>query len=1184
VSDPNIPEDRFYHPGKLNAWFAASSLVLLAGVAGAVLADHYDREWKGYQASFFEMEKRLAGEAAALAKGDLSAEPAAVREIVDLLTGGGAEGAVAPEAAPFDAALSSLRDRPEFPRAAALAAGVYQERANALRRANDSELVAKAAALRAEAQTAEDARFRAEKDQKERKGIVDALKFEMDHARSLGHDAEAAAKEQEWRAVSAEEAAAKAEVARQEAMKNAKLEEEKTVLAGVDALETRATKLYDLAGVTTAHRRLSSFTLQGLRDAPILNSFAPVLKPEQDVFPDLKEDYNFAMVPRVDRCVTCHMGIDKVRVDPLTKAVIPLFTEENTPEKVFRTHPRPELFVSSVSAHTRTKVGCTVCHNGMGWGLSFNDAYHTPNDAAQEKEWVEKYHWHKGESWDRPMLPMKHVEAACFKCHSDPKGTDPMHAFAKEIPAAPRWNAGMRLVEKSGCFGCHKLDGWTVRGLDKSLDEIADPVRREQMKVHSVRKTGPNLSRLPAKIRDREAAFRWIWNPHALRPTSNMPRFFEQPNNRGKDPQTGEDHDIRTRAEVLGIVEYLFHNAEGWDPGAIPVKGDAARGKELFGSPGTRGCVACHASKDFPNPSGGKAPDFAPDLSTVGSKVTEAWLFRQAKEPHDYWAGTRMPSLRLDDRDAADVAAYLATQRDPAWEARTPEPVPDPAVAQYAAEAARFKAMASTDALGGKTPEEFVAGLSAEERLRLVGERALAKYGCHGCHDGIKGREGAERIGTELGGGEAWGSKDLDRIDFGLLMDRKAADRYAKDWGAVHLAKRRHEWAKQKLLNPRVFDAGITKTPDERLLMPNFGFTEAEAEDAVTFLLSLQREDIPASRRRMLTAQEQDAEKMRFLARQYNCYGCHTVTVDRLPAEGEEPMKTWDGKEKPRIVWEDVPRGRDVAPWLEDPKLWPPTLGGEGFEFLADLGKDGKKRWVPRDGGADLPVGVLNEKGEVVGADGKPLAHGITAHERGEADVDFKKVYRHGEPVRVYRGEGFKVQAPWLHDFLADPGTHALRPWLEMRMPTFGFTGAELNAFTRGFAAADGVAYPFEAQAHRHPSFADGMAEARELFQRMECAKCHPAAGTKPEPGSTPAPDLNFGSRRLRFEWVEKWLADPALFQPKTSMPNNWGSRPRKRPAGPFEKPYFGDDPREQMRRVAAYVMGLGDAAASGAK
>ena len=824
------------------------------------------------------------------------------------------------------------------------------------------------------------------------------------------------------------------------------------------------------------------------------------------MFPDLTVDYNFAQIGRVDRCVTCHTGIDKVKVDPKTGAVTPLFTAENTEEKVFRTHPRPELFVASVSKHAVTKMGCTVCHDGLGWGLSFNDAFHMPSTPEQEKEWEEKYHWHKGESWDFPMLPRKYVEASCFKCHKDQAQLNPEDKFAKEIPSAPRWNRGMRLVERHGCFGCHKIDGYAVAGLDKWLSEIQDEDRRGYAMAISIRKTGPSLERVASKLPSREAAWKWIWHPQALRPLTNMPRFFGQPNNRGTDPLTNTDYDLRTRTEVWGLVELLWDQSAEWKAEPPPVPGDAARGKEIFGGPAGVGCVACHAVKDFPNPDGGPGNDFGPELSTVGSKVSEAWLYSWVKDPYRYWERTRMPSLRLSDQEAADVAAYLASLRDPAWEKDAPPPVSEAEVRHLAVEAVRATAKP------GEDPEAIVRDASPRDRLLMVGRRAVKRYACFACHD-MKGYMLEERIGTELGGGEGWGSKDVDRLDFGLMEDRRSVETF-REWGAKLLPHRKPDWAWLKLKNPRVFDAGVTKQPHEKLVMPNFHFTDEEADAVVTFLLSLQRGEVPAAKRRLRDSREILAEKAVWIARQYNCFGCHTLHV-------ADTLERWDPETETRRKV-PVAKGGDIRPWTarsEDGSPnkdnWPPSLGGEG---------------------------------------------------------------------RV--GEGFRVQPPWLFHFLRDPsdpenpGRNLLRFWMATRMPTFAFTQQELNGLVQGFAARDSVPFPFEfAQAKGLTR--EETAEAKALFETLECAKCHPTKGSTGPLPSGLAPDLTYVHDRLRHEWVRLWLRDPLAILPGTRMPPFWQAKDemdRKVIVSPdgLPRPFFDNDPHAQMRAIADFVFGIG--------
>jgi mono/diheme cytochrome c family protein len=1135
VKEPrvDIPEDRFYNPAKINAWFAVSAILVLATTVAAVLADHYDRDWKNYQQAFHEMERKRAEEAIALENSSPEKASPEVRAVMARLLGV-AEGALKSPSnlsgEAFKAALEAAKPDPAFPAAAVLAARAYADEAGAM---ETKEVTRQVEEIEVVLDKAEENRFKTEKDQRELQALVDQHKFSMDHARSQGHAVEAEHAEKEWKETVARERETHARMDAYALEKSAQIEKKKKLMAPISERRERARTLQEAAGVAGASRKIASFVAGGLRDAPLIDQFAPLTKIEQMVFPDLLVDYNFAKIPRVDRCMTCHSGIDKVRVDPVTGAVTPVFTAENTPEKVFRTHPRPELFVSSVSKHSIGKMGCTVCHDGLGWGLTFTDAYHMPSTPAQEKEWKEKYHWHQGESWSEPMLPQKYIEAACFKCHKDQPQLNPEDKFAKEIPSAPQWNRGLALVERHGCFGCHKIDGLAVEGLDKWIGEIQDEDRRGYAKAISIRKTGPSLRRVASKWTSKEAAWNWIWHPQALRPTTQMPRFFGQPNNSGVDDLTKTDYDLRTKTEVWGLVELLWSLSEPFEKKEPPVAGDAARGKLLFGNsqqymygsgeaedegPGTVGCVACHMTKDFPK-DGVKRNDFGPDLSTVGSKTTLAWLYTWLKDPYHYWEGTRMPSLRLSDQEAADIAAYLASLRSPEWEKDVPVPASEAAVRDLAVEAVRATSKSA------ESPESIVEKMSFQERLRTVGERAATRYACFACHD-IKGRENAERIGTELGGGEGWGSKDVDRLDFGLMQDPRAVETY-RSWntdviperpgGGRFLPKRKPEWAWLKLKNPRVFDAGVTKLPHEKLVMPNFFLADDEADALVTFLLSLQRVDIPASRRRIHDSREILAEKKTWIARQYNCYGCHTVTrTERVDASGKHVP---------------VPKGGDIRPWLGDERAnWPPSLGGEGT-----------------------------------------------------------------------MGEGARVQPSWLFSFLRHPeapdggNRNMLRFWMSTRMPTFGLTQQELNGLVQGFAAQDAVPFPFEMK--QEDELGADAADAKEAFDFLSCASCHPTKAML-DAGKTPsgfAPDLGFARARLRYQWVKQWLDDPKRILPGTGMPANW--RPgeglsvpdglrfdaeRKPRLGPDGKPkvYFGDDPHEQMRRIADYVFSLGKAPA----
>jgi mono/diheme cytochrome c family protein len=115
----------------------------------------------------------------------------------------------------------------------------------------------------------------------------------------------------------------------------------------------------------------------------------------------------------VDRCVTCHNGIDDPRM-----------TDVPQPHRV---HPGHILDV-----HPVDRFGCTVCHHGQGAATTFRDA--KAEDAF----------------WDYPLLPPEMTEATCVTCHDPDK-----------LPAdmIPRLVEGKQLYAEKGCGGCHKLNG-----------------------------------------------------------------------------------------------------------------------------------------------------------------------------------------------------------------------------------------------------------------------------------------------------------------------------------------------------------------------------------------------------------------------------------------------------------------------------------------------------------------------------------------------------------------------------------------------------------------------------------------------------------------------------------------------------------------------------------------------------
>ncbi len=339
------------------------------------------------------------------------------------------------------------------------------------------------------------------------------------------------------------------------------------------------------------------------RNAPLLDFMAPTITIRQVILPNLVDDVNFTTIPKMDRCQTCHLAIDKTGY-------------EDYPQP-FTTHPNLELYLGSKSPHPIESIGCTVCHEGLSQAVSFKTAFHTPSSEDQKQAWEEKYGWDEPEQWDYPMLPTKMTEASCAKCHQE-------QVF---IPGAKTLNVAYATFERAGCYACHKTRGFETE-----------------------RKPGPVLTHIDSKLTP-DWVKTWIRDPKQVKPSTWMPRIWYNSNS-----DSPEDA-VRNEVEINAAVAYLFANSDHVDPlVATPPRGSAERGEQVVKSVG---CLGCHVI-DESREEAGPHRTFGQPLQNIGNKTTYAWIYDWVRNPKHYNADTFMPNLRLTDEQAADVATYLS--------------------------------------------------------------------------------------------------------------------------------------------------------------------------------------------------------------------------------------------------------------------------------------------------------------------------------------------------------------------------------------------------------------------------------------------------------------------------------------------------------------------------------------------
>ena len=160
--------------------------------------------------------------------------------------------------------------------------------------------------------------------------------------------------------------------------------------------------------------------------------------------------------------------------------------------------------------------------------------------------------------------------------------------------------------------------------------------------------------------------------------------------------------------------------------------------------------------------------------------------------------------------------------------------------------------------------------------------------------------------------------------------------------------------------------------------------------------------------------------------------------------------------------------------------------------------------------------------------------------------------------------EGAKVQPDWLYAFLQTP--IPIRPWLDVRMPTFGLDDAHWNAVIDYFGAISETIGEFHT--HVELTAADVPSEGRELFELLRCQQCH-VLDTIPadQPTDNLAPDLRMAHERLQPDWIVDWLRAPLEIQPGTRMPMFWTDYP----ASPY--PQLDADGPRQLEAIRDYML-----------
>ncbi|HKY22855.1 MAG TPA: c-type cytochrome [Vicinamibacterales bacterium] len=552
------------------------------------------------------------------------------------------------------------------------------------------------------------------------------------------------------------------------------------------------------------------------------------------------------------------------------------------------------------------------------------------------------------------------------------------------------------------------------------------------------------------------------------------------------------------------------------------------------------GCYACHKTKGFENL---RKP--GPILTKISGKLTQDWVKNWVRDPYAIKNVTWMPKVW-----------YNSNTNSPADHPRNEAEI-NAAVAYLFANSETYTPAVASPPRGNPK----------------AGEQIVRSIGCLGCHI-------------------------VDENDRAAAGPRRTFGQPLKSVGS----KTTYTWLYNWVRDPKHYNPA-TYMPDLRL-------TDAQVADVATYLTTLTgsagtaapvtptqaqvdavlldylRNLMPlAEAQGRLAKMDTTAKQLdlgqRVIAR-YGCFSCHDIKgfettqpigVD-LSEEGSKLVTRLD------FAFVDIPHSK--LEWFHQ-KLKDPRSFDQG-RVLEPLEKlrmpDFRFNAVENE---RLQTAIMSFQREVQPASALPprtamrdfTVNGralvrrqncVGCHEIEGDGGDYKTLVADASLAPpLLTPEGAKVQPDWLYAFLQGPIT--IRPWLDVRMPTFGLDDRRWNGIINYFQATGRSTEQF--RTYDHQQLTQMAAPGRELFELLQCQKCHVLGAIRPDQDrASLAPDLRMAHERLKPEWVLDWLRNPSRIQPGTRMPQFW-------PTPPYPKssfPQLGGDADTQIRAIRDYL------------
>jgi mono/diheme cytochrome c family protein len=360
--------------------------------------------------------------------------------------------------------------------------------------------------------------------------------------------------------------------------------------------------------------------------------------------------------------------------------------------------------------------------------------------------------------------------------------------------------------------------------------------------------------------------------------------------------------------------------------------------------------------------------------------------------------------------------------------------------------------------------------------------------------------------------------------------------------------------------------------------MPSLRLTPEESRNVTAFLMTKGQPPQADEALRTALAEEKNVEAGFKVISKYGCYACHNIqgfedfsrpSVDLSEFGRKDVHELAFGDVKIPETWEDWTKGK-----LTDPQMFlderssstmpKPNINDEQREALMVFLKGQRPEVLPKE---KMPHDPVVEKGrQLVFWYNCKQCHVI----EGQGGKVSEFIPEPNDLPPNLASTGDRLQTQWMTQFLQNPASYPkVRDWLKIRMPTFNFTDEETDALVRYFKELANVDTLLEGKPHGVAS-SEMLEAGRELVgpENFQCASCHIINGVRPAAGPTVwAPDLAYGHNRLRPQWINKWVRDPAKLIPGIRMPGYYPE------GGQGPEAILGGNVDKQVEAIVNYLM-----------